>query len=113
VVTSPDNVIHEINFPGSEETLFSSESNDLPAIPLKTAIEEYEKELLQKYIEKYGSSRKVASILEPVRPLSGARPINMAFSCVTVLFCIIIKNHKKRLFSLFFVGGIYKRKGIF
>jgi len=63
VVTSPDNVIHEINFPGSEETLFSSESNDLPAIPLKTAIEEYEKELLQKYIEKYGSSRKVASIL--------------------------------------------------
>ena len=61
VVTSPDMVIQEINFPGSEEHLFSSE--ELPSISLKLEIEQYEKELLKKYIDKYGSSRKVASVL--------------------------------------------------
>jgi PAS domain S-box-containing protein/TyrR family helix-turn-helix protein len=63
VVTSPDAVIQEINFPGSEEHLFSNEINELPTVSLKSAVEAYEKELLKKYIDKYGSSRKAASVL--------------------------------------------------
>jgi PAS domain S-box-containing protein/TyrR family helix-turn-helix protein len=63
VVTSPDSIIREINFPGSEDHLFVTESGDLPTISLKAELEAYEKDLLKKYIEKYGSSRKVASIL--------------------------------------------------
>jgi len=63
VVTSPDAIIQEINFPGSEEHLFSSEVNELPSISLKSEVEAFEKELLIKYIDKYGSSRKAASVL--------------------------------------------------
>lgn len=63
VVTSPEAIIQEINFPGSEEHLFSNGLNELPLISLKAEVEAYEKELLKKYIDKYGSSRKTASVL--------------------------------------------------
>jgi PAS domain S-box-containing protein/TyrR family helix-turn-helix protein len=63
VVTSPEAIIQEINFPGSEERLFNNEENELPLISLKEKVEAYEKELLKKYIDKYGSSRKTASVL--------------------------------------------------
>ncbi|MBP1761507.1 MAG: putative sigma54 specific transcriptional regulator [Firmicutes bacterium] len=63
VVTSPDAIIQGINFPGSEEHLFSNVINELPSISLKSEVEAYEKELLKKYIDKYGSSRKAASVL--------------------------------------------------
>ncbi len=63
VVTSSETVIQEIHLPGSEEHLFCNENNDLPSISLKTEVEEYEKALLQKYLDKYGSSRKAASVL--------------------------------------------------
>lgn len=63
VVTSQEQIIQEINFPGSEEHLFSSAADELPSISLKDQLEAYEKELIRKYIDKYGSSRKAASVL--------------------------------------------------
>ncbi|HWQ76597.1 MAG TPA: sigma 54-interacting transcriptional regulator [Syntrophomonas sp.] len=63
VVTSQEQIIQEINFPGSEEHLFSSTADELPSISLKDQLEAYEKELIRKYIDKYGSSRKAASVL--------------------------------------------------
>jgi PAS domain S-box-containing protein/TyrR family helix-turn-helix protein len=64
IVTSPDTVIHEIIFPGSEEHMqLDSDADNLTPVSLKSEVEAFEKELLRKYIDKLGSSRKVAAAL--------------------------------------------------
>ena len=63
IVTSPDAVINEITFPGEKKLLLRIDADDSPSICLKNEVEAYEKEIIKKYVNKLGSSRKVAAAL--------------------------------------------------
>lgn len=66
IVTSPEEVIRSIKLGGNlndEEMEFNMESEDAAGIDLREKVNAYEKELLQRYIQTYKSSRKVARAL--------------------------------------------------
>ena len=66
IVTSPEEVIRTIQLGGNVnggEMEFNTEKTENSGIDLKEKVNAYEKDLLQRYIQKYKSSRKVAKAL--------------------------------------------------
>lgn len=66
VVTSPDTVIKTVKLSGNinqDEKEYDTEMEDPPTIDLREKVNAYEKDLIQRYVETYKSSRKVAKAL--------------------------------------------------
>ena len=66
IVTNPDEVIRSIQLGGNMnagEMQFNTGDEESGGIDLKEKVNAYERDLLQRYIQKYKSSRKVAKAL--------------------------------------------------
>jgi len=64
VVTSPDSVIEDFSFLNVDQPEEKVNTiSDYAPINLKKEVEEYEKQIIKKYMGKYGSLRKTARYL--------------------------------------------------